>query len=56
MLRLAYEEASAYSTEAMAMDPNYSEYYNERGNVYMEMERFDEAEWDYLRAWSEITL
>jgi tetratricopeptide (TPR) repeat protein len=45
-----HEEALAYFTEAMAMDPNYSEYYNERGNVYMKMERFDEAERDYLTA------
>jgi tetratricopeptide (TPR) repeat protein len=45
-----YEEALAYFTEAMAMDPNYSEYYNERGNVYMKMERFTEAEQDYLEA------
>lgn len=45
-----YEEALAYFSEAMATDPNYSEYYNERGNVHMKMERFDEAEQDYLHA------
>lgn len=35
---------------AMEMDPGYSEYYNERGNVYFEMGRLAEAERDYLAA------
>jgi tetratricopeptide (TPR) repeat protein len=45
-----YEEAISYFTSAMAMDPNYSEYYNERGNVYLEMGRLNEALSDYLKA------
>jgi len=45
-----YEDAIAYFTEAMAMDPNYSEYYNDRGSVYLKMGRLEEAERDYLGA------
>jgi len=43
-------EAIQYYSEAIAMDPNYSEYYNERGNLYMREGRLDEALADYLRA------
>jgi len=32
------------------MDPNYSEYHNERGSVYLQMGRFDEAIADYRKA------
>jgi tetratricopeptide (TPR) repeat protein len=45
-----YEDAVAYLSEAMEMDPNYSEYYNDRGTVYFKMNRLQEAERDYLRA------
>jgi len=45
-----YEDAIAHFTQAMAMDPNYSEYYNDRGAVYFKMDRLDEAERDYIRA------
>lgn len=45
-----YEGAIAYFTAAMQMDPNYSEYYNERGNMYLKAGRLAEAEQDYLQA------
>jgi tetratricopeptide (TPR) repeat protein len=45
-----YEDALSYFTQAMAMDPNYSEYYNDRGAVSFRMDRLAEAESDYLRA------
>jgi tetratricopeptide (TPR) repeat protein len=45
-----YEDAIAYFSQAMEMDPNYSEYYNDRGTVYLKMERLEDAERDYLRA------
>jgi tetratricopeptide (TPR) repeat protein len=45
-----YEDAVAYFSQAMEMDPNYSEYYNDRGTVYLKMERLEDAERDYLRA------
>jgi tetratricopeptide (TPR) repeat protein len=45
-----YEDAIAYFSEAMEMDPNYSEYYNDRGAVYFKMDRLTDAERDYLRA------
>jgi tetratricopeptide (TPR) repeat protein len=46
----SYEEAIVYFTAVMEMDPNYSEYYNERGNVYVKMSRFEDALNDYLMA------
>ncbi|QLE58446.1 tetratricopeptide repeat protein [Nostoc sp. TCL26-01] len=45
-----YEDAIAHYTEAIAMDQNYSEYYNERGNVYLKLGRLDEAVRDYHQA------
>ena len=45
-----HEKAIEYYSEAMQMDPNYSEYYNERGNIYLKLERYAEAEQDYLKA------
>ena len=45
-----YEDAIDYFTRAMEMDPNYSEYYNDRGAVYLKMGRLEDAERDYLRA------
>ncbi|HEX8112766.1 MAG TPA: tetratricopeptide repeat protein [Kofleriaceae bacterium] len=44
------EEAIRYLTEAMRDDPNYSEYYNERGSIYLKLERYQDAIVDYLRA------
>lgn len=44
------ELAVEYLTRAMEMDPNYSEYYNERGNAYLKLGRLAEAEADYRRA------
>jgi tetratricopeptide (TPR) repeat protein len=45
-----YEDAIEYFSQAMEMDPNYSEYYNDRGAVYFKMDRLQDAERDYLRA------
>jgi tetratricopeptide (TPR) repeat protein len=45
-----YEDAVEYFGQAMQMDPNYSEYYNDRGGVFLKMDRLAEAERDYLRA------
>ncbi|HVT15588.1 MAG TPA: tetratricopeptide repeat protein [Thermoanaerobaculia bacterium] len=42
-LDLAIEHLSA----AMEMDPNYSEYFNDRGSLYLRLGRLDEAERDY---------
>lgn len=43
-------EAIEYLSRAMEMDPNYSEYYLERGGLFLKTERFDEAEQDLRRA------
>jgi len=45
-----YEDAIEYFTQAMAVDPNYSEYYNDRGSVYLKMGMFEAAERDYRQA------
>jgi tetratricopeptide (TPR) repeat protein len=45
-----YEDAIAYFSQAMEMDPNYSEYYNDRGAVFFKMNRLEDAERDYLQA------
>jgi tetratricopeptide (TPR) repeat protein len=45
-----YEDAIDYFGQAMAMDPNYSEYYNDRGAVYFKMGLLEHAERDYLAA------
>jgi tetratricopeptide (TPR) repeat protein len=44
------EESVEFYSAAIAMDPTYSEYYNDRGSLYLRMGRFEEAETDYLRA------
>jgi tetratricopeptide (TPR) repeat protein len=44
------EEAIHHFGEAMAADPNYSEYYNERGNIYLKLGRYEDALRDYLKA------
>ena len=46
----AHDEAIEYYTATIAQDPNYSEYYNERANVLLQMDRLEEARADYLRA------
>jgi tetratricopeptide (TPR) repeat protein len=46
----SHQEALEYYTATIAQDPNYSEYYNERANVLLQMDRLEEAEADYLRA------
>lgn len=46
----ATEEALQNFTSAMAMDPHYSEYYNERGNILLRAGRLEEALADYLQA------
>jgi tetratricopeptide (TPR) repeat protein len=46
----AHDEAIRHYTLAMEMDPNYSEYFNDRGNVYLKTGRLAEAEADYRRA------
>jgi tetratricopeptide (TPR) repeat protein len=45
-----HDAALRYLGEAMAMDPGYSEYYNDRGSIYLKMGRLAEAEADYRRA------
>lgn len=45
-----YEDAIEYFTQGMAMDPNYSEYYNDRGAVHFKMGHLRDAERDYLQA------
>lgn len=45
-----YEEAIEYYSAAIAMDPNFSEYYNERGSIFLRMDRFEEARADFYKA------
>jgi tetratricopeptide (TPR) repeat protein len=46
----SFPEAIEYYSAAIAMDPNYSEYYNERGSIFLKMGRLQEARADYLKA------
>lgn len=46
----SYPEAIQYHSAAIAMDPNYSEYYNERGSIFLRLGQLAEARADYLRA------
>jgi tetratricopeptide (TPR) repeat protein len=46
----SYAEAIEYYSVAIAMDSNYSEYYNERGNILLHLGRLEEARSDYLKA------
>jgi tetratricopeptide (TPR) repeat protein len=46
----AFDRAIEYYSAAMRMDPNYSEYYNERGNLLLKLGRLEEAYQDYRRA------
>jgi tetratricopeptide (TPR) repeat protein len=45
-----YEKAVEYFGATMKMDPNYSEYYNDRGNVLLKLGRLEEAVEDYRAA------
>ncbi len=45
-----YEQALRYYTTVIGMDPNYSEYYNDRGNILLRLGRLEEARADYLKA------
>lgn len=45
-----YEKAVEYLGATMKMDPNYSEYYNDRGNVLLKLGRLEEALEDYRAA------
>lgn len=45
-----FEEAIRYYSGAIEMDPNYSEYYNERGSVHLKLGDLDSALSDYLKA------
>lgn len=45
-----YERAISYLTAALEIDSNYSEYYNDRGNVYFKMGCLQDAINDYLKA------
>ena len=45
-----HTEAIQYFTAAMELDPNYSEYYNSRGNLHFKMDQVDDALNDYKRA------
>ena len=45
-----HTEALEYFEATIAQDPNYSEYYNDRANVLLQIGRLEEAEADYLRA------
>jgi tetratricopeptide (TPR) repeat protein len=46
----ATADAIEHYTAVIAMDPNYSEYYNERGNIYLRLGRLEEALADYQSA------
>jgi tetratricopeptide (TPR) repeat protein len=43
-------EAISHLNAAIEMDPNYSEYYNDRGNIYLNLRRPAEACRDYIKA------
>jgi tetratricopeptide (TPR) repeat protein len=46
----SFDLAIEHYSAAMRMDPNYSEYYNERGNLLLKLGRLEEAFQDYRRA------
>jgi len=46
----SFDLAIEHYTAAMRLDPNYSEYFNERGNLLLKLGRLEEAEQDYRRA------
>ncbi len=46
----AVDEAIEHFRAVIEMDPNYSEYHNDRGNIYLRLGRFEAALADYQRA------
>jgi len=46
----SFDLAIEQYTAAMRLDPNYSEYYNERGNLLLKLGRLEEADSDYRHA------
>jgi len=46
----SHNEAIEHYSAAIAKDPNYSEYYNDRGNAFLQLGRLEEACADYLKA------
>jgi tetratricopeptide (TPR) repeat protein len=46
----AMDEAHAQYSAAMEMDPNYSEYYNDRGSLLLQAGRYEKAYADYHKA------
>ena len=44
----SHDEAIEHYRAAITLDPNYSEYYNDRGSVFLHCGRLKEAEADYL--------
>lgn len=44
------EQAISHLSQAIAMDPEYSEYYNDRGILYFKSGKAEAARQDYLRA------
>lgn len=44
------EDGIRFYTSAIEMDPNYSEYHNERGNLHLELRQLELAVADYHRA------
>src|SRR5207248_1480612 len=46
----SHGEAIKYYSATIEMDPNYSEYYNERGSIFLQMGLLEEAHRDYLKA------
>ncbi|MCQ4164204.1 tetratricopeptide repeat protein [Tahibacter harae] len=46
----SYDEAITYFSAAMEIDPRYSEYYNDRGSVFLKVGRLDEAVADFRTA------
>ena len=45
-----HDEALKHYANAIAMDPNYSEYYNERGSIFLQMGQLEDALANYLKA------
>jgi tetratricopeptide (TPR) repeat protein len=45
-----HNEAIEHYSVSISMDPNYSEYYNDRGNAFLQLGRLEEARVDYLKA------
>ena len=46
----AIDQAIEHYSSAIDMDPNYSEYYNDRGNIYLSQNRLSDAEREYRKA------